>query len=132
MKNTVLLCTFTNKESLEESLTKIRNTYDLAMGAIYILQNADDLDQLILTYNVIGEYKTPLDSSDYTISVHRKKKTNTIYTINAVNKLIMEETGKYDPKYPLDWDKLQNMVMVTAYGKLKKINTIIYDVIKIK
>jgi len=130
MQNTLLLCTFTDKSSLNEVLDHIVATYDLVFNTIYVLQNEEDPEQLILTYNIIGNMGTIPVSSNGTISVHRKKKTNTIYTINALNKLIMELTGSIDVNYVVDWDTLQNTVLVTAYGKLKKIKTQIYDIIK--
>ena len=130
MEKILLLCTFTDKSSLENVLEHIACTHKLAFNTIYILQNEDDKDQLILTYNIVGDSNSMNMSVNGTISVHRKKKTNTIYTINALNKLIVELTGSVDVNYIIDWDTLQNTVLVTAYGKLKRIKTKIYDVIK--
>jgi len=130
MQKTLLLCTFADKESLEYVLEHINCTYELAFDTIYVLQNVDEPEQLILTYNIVGD-STAISSTQHgTISVHRKKKTNTIYTINALNKLIVELTGGVNVNYPVDWDSLQNTVLVTAYGKLKKIKTQIFDIIK--
>ncbi len=130
MQKTLLLCTFADKASLDYVLEHINCTYELAFETIYILQNVEDPDQLILTYNIVGDTTHITPSQHGTISVHRKKKTNTIYTINALNKLIVELTGSTNVNYPIDWDSLQNVVLVTAYGKLKKIRTQIYDIIK--
>jgi hypothetical protein len=64
--------------------------------------------------------------------VHRKKQTNTIYTINAINKLIeMKYNGILDKTYRIDWTELQNTVLVTAYGKLKVVNTKLSDIIEL-
>ena len=130
MQKTLLLCTFADKASLEDVLEHIISTYQLAFSTVYVLQNDDDDEQLILTYNILGDMNSIASASHGTISVHRKKKTNTIYTINALNKLIVELTGAVDVNYPIDWESLQNTVLVTAYGKLKKIKTRIYDIIK--
>jgi len=130
MQKTLLLCTFTDKSNLERVLEHISGTYQLAFDTIYVLQNEEDTDQLILTYNIVGDMNTLPPTTEATISVHRKKKTNTIYTINAVNKWIVEVTGQIDIHYPVDWESLQNTVLVTAYGKLKKIKTQIYDIVK--
>jgi hypothetical protein len=131
MRKTTLLCTFTTRESLSNTINKIQEIYELALGSVYVLQNADDPEQLILTYNIISENTRIQDNSEFTISVHRKKKTNTIYTINAINKLIIEEIGRLDTNYPVKWEELQDTVLVTAYGKLKKIKISVYDIIKI-
>lgn len=131
MKKTTLLCTFTTKDALPNAIQNIQKLYDLAFGSIYVLQNDDDLQQLILTYNIIGDQHREINTSDLTISVHRKKHTNTIYTINALNKLIIQETGKLDKSYLVKWDGLKDTVLVTAYGQLKKIKISTFDIIKI-
>ena len=67
-----------------------------------------------------------------TISVHRKKQTNTIYTINAINKLIeLKNNGVLDKSFRIDWDELKNSVLVTAYGKLKVVHTKLSDIIEL-
>ena len=44
-----------------------------------------------------------------TISLHRKKNTNTLYTINALNDLIRElNAGKLDKTYPIKWENYKN------------------------
>ena len=78
---------------------------------------------------------TNADLSDVlnsTISVHRKKQTNTIYTINALNKLIIEKNnGILDKRFRVDWEELENMVLVTAYGKLKRIPTQVKQILRL-
>ena len=121
---TQLLCTFTTVGGLDDTLAAIKNTYKLVFDKIYLLENVDDENQLILTYNVAKTDSLKLTPPPSTISVHRKKHTNTIYTINAINKLIENKNGgKLDVRYRIDWSELQNMVLVTAYGKLKTVNT---------
>jgi hypothetical protein len=132
MVTTQLLCTFCARDNIDSVIEQIRNTYALAFDTVYILENLDDKDQLIITYNIQGkdfdlEQLGQIISS--TISVHRKKQTNTIYTINALNKLILEKNnGILDIKYKIDWEELNNMVLVTAYQKLKKIRTKILEI----
>jgi hypothetical protein len=95
----------------------------LVFNKIYILENVEDEYQLVLTYNVSRETSNPIDPPTSTISVHRKKQTNTIYTINAINKLIENKIGRLDKNYKIDWEELRNSVLVTAYGDLKVVNT---------
>jgi hypothetical protein len=119
-----LLCTFTTVDGLDKILEVIKGTYKLMFNKVYLLENTEDANQLILTYNVAKTESLTLTPPPSTISVHRKKHTNTIYTINAINKLIEEKNGgKLDISYRIDWSELQNMVLVTAYGKLKVVNT---------
>ena len=133
MNDTQLLCTFIQADKLAESVQLIKDTYTLAFNNIYVLENVEDPSQLILTYNIVvgslrGQYAPPAS----TISVHRKKQTNTIYTINALNALIAEKNdGKLDKSYKVDWDELRNSILVTAQGKLKTVKTKIQQIINL-
>jgi len=89
---TQLLCTFTNRDELQETLQKIRETYTIVYNFIYVLQNKSNLDELYITFN-IDTTKRPEKSLPNTILVHRKKQSNTLYTINALNELIKEENN---------------------------------------
>lgn len=127
---TQLLCTFVSVQELNEVVHQIQQTYKLVFNKIYVLENTNDKNQLVLTYNV--EKHTPLNGTPptSTISVHRKKHTNTIYTINAINKLIEEKNnGILDKSFKINWEELKNMILVTAYGKLKVVNTKLSQII---
>lgn len=131
MVQTQLLCTFIHTDALSDTIKEIQQNYTLAFNNVYVLENVEDDTQLVLTYNIIlGSLKAGGRVPASTISVHRKKQTNTIYTINALNALIAEKNnGKVDKAFRVNWDELQNTVLVTAQGNLKiiktKINTII-------
>lgn len=131
MKSSQLLCTFCEKSDLENTIEQIKNTYELVFNSVYVLENIDDENQLILTYNVDSSLdpKGPIPPS--TISVHRKKHTNTIYTINAINKLIISKLGYLDTSYKLDWNELKNTILVTAYGSVKLVKTKLHNILKI-
>lgn len=128
--DTQLLCTFTSTDSLDSVIHDIKITYKLVFNKIYVLENVNDPKQLVLTYNVSKKLDDKLVAPTSTISVHRKKYTNTIYTINAINRLIEEKNGGVlDKSYKIDWDELKNTVLVTAYGKLKVVNTKLSQII---
>lgn len=130
--NTQLLCTFCTDDTLEETIEKIVACYTIAFDSIYILENVDDPGALCCTYNVDSsvEIKEPIPAS--TISLHRKKQTNTLYTINALNMLVAEQNdGQTDKSFQVDWTNLNNTILVTQYGHLKKINTKIREIIKL-
>lgn len=131
-QQTQLLCTFCAKDTVESTIEKIKQAYKLPFNSVYVLNNVDDEQQIILTYNIDLEYNGSETEVPYTISVHRKKQTNTIYTINAINKLIEEKNnGILDKAFKIDWSELQNMILVTAYGRLKKVNTKISHIINL-
>ena len=129
-ESTQLLCTFTTNDMLEETLNIINSSYKLVFNKLYLLENIQDVNQLVLTYNITKDISKNSVPPASTISVHRKKQTNTIYTINAINKLIeMKNNGVLDKTYRIDWNELQNTVLVTAYGKLKIVNTKLIEII---
>jgi hypothetical protein len=132
MEDSQLLCTFTTVDELEDTIENISNTYKLVFNKIYLLENVDDPNQLVLTYNITKSSSMSAAPLSSTISVHRKKLTNTIYTINAINKLIESKNGGVlDKAFRIDWSELQNMVLVTAYNKLKILRTKLIDIIEI-
>jgi hypothetical protein len=127
---TQLLCTFTTKEELQNTLQLIRETYHIVYNYIYVLQNKGNLDELFVTYNIDTQYK-PEKPLENTILVHRKKQSNTLYTINALNELVKEENnGVLDKSFSIDWDKFKNSIIVTNVEGTKKISTRIFEVIE--
>jgi DNA-binding beta-propeller fold protein YncE len=129
---TQLLCTFSTVDDIDTIVEAITKTYTLTFNKLYVLENVDDATQRILTYNVARTDMHTVTPPPSTISVHRKKQSNTIYTINALNKLIEEKNGgRLDTKYPVDWNELKNTILVTAYGRLKMVKTKLINIIDI-
>jgi hypothetical protein len=127
---TQLLCTFTSKEGLQRTLQDIRETYVIVYNYIYILQNKSNLDELFVTYNINTEFKPPQPLED-TILIHRKKESNTLYTINALNQLVREENGGIlDKTFVIDWQKFRNSIILTNTEGTKRIQTRIFEVIE--
>jgi len=127
---TQLLCTFTTKDELQNTLQLIRETYHIVYNYIYVLQNKGNLDELFITYNIDTQYQPTYPLRD-TILVHRKKQSNTLYTINALNELVKEENGGIlDKSFSIDWDKFKNSIIVTNTEGTKRISTRIYEVIE--
>ena len=79
---TQLLCTFATRSQLDGIIELIKECNDILYDKIYVFENMKDSSQLICTYNV--EYDDSHVSEDIpnTISLHRKKQSNTLYTIN--------------------------------------------------
>ena len=82
---TQLLATFTTKENLDEIVEKIKDSYIIIFNKVYVLQNEDNINELICTYNVDISNGVDYNKVSGTISLHRKKHSNTLYTINALN-----------------------------------------------
>ena len=129
---TQLLATFTNKTDLDATIEKIKGAYTIAFSKIYVLQNENNINELICTYNVDLANGADFNDVKGTISLHRKKHTNTLYTINALNEVIADlNNGVVDSKFIVSWENFQNTLLVTNSDGLNKINTRIYKIIKI-
>jgi hypothetical protein len=129
---TQLLATFTTKEHLEEIADSIVEAYTIVFNKIYVLQNENNTDELICTYNVDTKEAVDYNKVKGTISLHRKKHSNTLYTINALNEVVANlNNGVIDSKFIVPWENFKNMLMVTNSEGLNKINTRIYKIIKI-
>ena len=129
---TQLLCTFTTKNNLDSIIKEIKSNYDIVFNKIYVLQNENYPKELICTYNVnaVGDLDYNLVAS--TISLHRKKHTNTLYTINALNEVIKNlNNGILDISYKIPWENFQNVIMVTNSEGLNKISTRIFKIVKV-
>ena len=127
-----LLCTFTTKDNLDETTSKIENAYSIVFNKIYVLQNEDKINELICTYNI--DFTKGVDYNDVkgAISLHRKKHSNTLYTINALNEVVANlNNGIVDSKFIVPWENFKNALLITNSDGLNKINTRIYKIIKI-
>ena len=129
---TQLLATFTTKDDIEDAIHNIENAYTIAFDKIYVLQNENQTDELICTYNVDLDKGADFNDVKNTISLHRKKHSNTLYTINALNEVISSlNNGVIDSKFIVNWDDFKNTLLVTNAEGLNKINTRIFKIIKI-
>ena len=128
---TQLLCTFTKRNNFKDTINVIITCNEIVFDKIYVFQNEDDQNQLICTYNVEYDEDAIQDVPD-TISLHRKKNSNTLYTINALNDLIRElNGGKLDKSFPIEWNNYRNCLLLTNETGLNKIPTRIYSIVDI-
>jgi len=129
---TQLLATFTTKTDLDLIIQKIKNAYTIAFSKIYVLQNENNVNELICTYNVDLQKGADYNDVKGTISLHRKKHSNTLYTINALNEVVANlNNGLVDSKFIVPWENFKNTLMVTNSEGLNKIPTRIYKILKI-
>jgi len=129
---TQLLCTFTTQYNLEQTVMDITKHFKVIFEKIYVLQNEDKPKELICTYNIDKSDDVDFNKVKNTISLHRKKITNTLYTINALNELIMDiNNGILDTSYQVPWDIYKNMILISNKEGLSKIPTRILKIINI-
>ena len=130
---TQLLATFTTKENLDDTVDSIQESYTIVFNKIYILQNEDNVNELICTYNVDTKEAIDYNKVKGTISLHRKKHSNTLYTINALNEVVANlNNGIIDSKFVVPWENFKNTLMVTNSDGLNKIKTRIFKIISME
>ena len=125
-----LFCTFSSKEGLEETLNDITGQYTILYKKIFVLSSPDS-NEFLCTYNIEVEGPTTKILPN-TILLHRKKESNTLYTINALNTLIKQlNEGVLDTKFPINWADYKNSVLLTQGDGLKRINTAIHKIVNL-
>lgn len=124
-----LFCTFATEETLDSVLNEIQERYKIIYNKIFVLYSKSQ-DEYICTYNVdFGNVGAFMDN---TILVHRKKESNTLYTINALNTLIKElNGGVLDTNYRINWPDYRNCILLTKGPQLKRVNTKLFKIIEI-
>lgn len=127
--NNKLFCTFTNLEGLDSLISGIKSKYTIIYNKIFVLEIVGK-DEYVITYNV--EQGNVNNIPENTILVHRKKESNTLYTINALNELIKKlNGGVVDTKFPIDWNHYKNCVLLTQHNELNQLNTKIYKILDV-
>jgi len=117
---TQLLCTFAHRKDLNLIIDYISKSYTVAEKRMFVFSNADNSSELYVTYNVEPDdyKKTP-----NTIMIHRKKETNTLYTVNALNAIIRKSNnGVLDKKFILNWPVYENSLMLTDGDDVRHIH----------
>ena len=127
--NNKLFCTFTDLEGLDTLIEEIQSKYTIIYNKMFVLEIVGK-DEYVVTYNVDqGNVQTIPEN---TILVHRKKESNTLYTINALNELIKKlNGGVVDTSYKVDWQHYRNCVLLTQHNDLNQLNTKIYKIIEV-
>ena len=130
--NTQLLCLFTIKDELDKSVDFILTNYTLINPNVFILENKSRIEEAFITFNV-EKGSTAIQSEWKTILVHRKKQSNTIYTINALNEVVKSKTGgQIDNSFIIDWEEFRNCILTTSNYGYKKIPTKVFKTLNLE
>jgi hypothetical protein len=127
--NNKLFCTFTTLDLMEDLVRDLSYKYSIMYNKIFVLQVRDN-DEYVITYNI--DHGNISEIPFNTILVHRKKDTNTLYTINALNELIKSlNGGVVDTNYKINWQHYKNTILLTQHNELKQLKTKIYQIIEL-
>jgi hypothetical protein len=121
----VLLMCFSNEEHYRNKLQEIREVFR-PEGNIFVLENRDDSDEIFVTFNT--EYN--LKMIGY-IKINKKRETNTLFTIDAVNWLSEQENGKVVKDWIPNWEEFNNCLLLIRNGELAVIPTKIKEIISL-
>ena len=127
--NNKLFCTFVRLEEIEAKVEELSSTYSIMYNKMFVLHIKSN-NEYVITYNV--DQGNVNEIPENTILVHRKKETNTLYTINALNELIKKlNGGVVDTSFPINWKHYRNCVLLTQHNELKQLNTKIHKIIEL-
>jgi len=119
----VLLASFIvtdDEQKIQEEVEFIVNNIEITNNLIFLLQDTENPEKKIITYNAVVEKGKPFNPRLFTMRMHRKKQTNTLYTINALNAAVASQhEGKTGKDLKLDWTQYENSILLTAGKELK-------------
>jgi hypothetical protein len=125
-----LFCTFVPIDTIDSFIEEITSIYTFQHNKIFILEIDNDLQEYICTYNIDAVNLSSIPEN--TLSIHRKKESNTLYTINALNEMIkLLNGGVVNNRYPIDWNQYKNTLLLTQDNRLKELKTKIFNIIEI-
>ena len=125
-----LVCVFSAKENLDYTTNIIESTYLVLFKKIFIL-GIEDSDEFVCSFNIDKEMQRK--QLPNAMLVHRKRETNTIYTINSLNALIKyQNNGVLDKSFKIDWANYSNGILLLSNNEIKFLRTYLYQIINVK
>lgn len=139
MSDTLLLATFCQSRKVQETIEKINYNFDILGDKLFLLQDKSNKHKKIITYNIIKTENLLFSNIiGNTISLHRKKETNTLYTLNALNEIVRRQNdGVVDNKFSVNWEDYRNTLLITYQNdrddstELRIINTSLINIVNI-
>ena len=124
MNKTILLASFIFPERIEWFLSYLEAKFNIKKDKVFIFKNLNDESKNIVTFKLTIPEGKKLNLKELfpsAITIH--KKGSSLYTINALNKIIDESNkdsiGNMDYKsIKIDWDLYQNKLLLTNNNKL--------------
>ena len=118
---TQLLCTFAHRNNLDIVIEYIKQNFTIPENRIFVFADEESKNELYCTFNA--------EDSGYrgknTISIHRKKETNTLYTVNALNEVIKDmNNGILDKTMIIPWESFENSFLLTQTDGYKRVHLV--------
>lgn len=134
----ILIGTFVKKPHVPQKILKsIVENFDV--DKIFIFSVNDEKHQRLVTFNISNEqlgekFLSFKKENKNSLCLHRRKDSNTFYTINSLNKLIQKKNnGIFDSSFKLDWNEFKNKCLVLDKdGEVKFLETKLAKIIDCK
>ena len=124
-----LLCTFSSVKNYKTVIEEIKKFYNVYSGRFFVFSNMNTPEEVFVTYNIVND-KKEFPKFINTISIHRKKQTNTLYTLNAMNQIIKDENdGIFDKSFSVNWELYKNSLIITGEPSIRLLPIKILEII---
>ena len=124
-----LLCTFSTVSTFKTTIEEIKKFYSVYNNRFFIFTNTVVPKEVFVTYNILSEGRE-FPKFPNTISIHRKKQTNTLYTLNAMNQIIKDENdGIFDKSFSVNWELYKNSLIITGEPSIRLLPIKILEII---
>jgi len=124
-----LLCTFSSDITFKNTIEEIKKFYPVYNNRFFVFLNVDAPKEMFITYNILIDNKQ-FPKFPNTISIHRKKQTNTLYTLNAMNQIIKNtNNGVFDKNFSVNWTLYANSLVITGTPSVRIIPIKILEII---
>lgn len=122
-----LLCTFSNTNKLDRTLDLIEDNFT-NIEKIFIFANKSNPYEKYLTFNIDLNLNRVYNNF---ISIHRKKETNTLYSVNAINVIIAEiNGGVIDPSIELNWEEYRNSLLLSKRNQINIVPLLLEEIVE--
>ena len=117
------MCTFAHKTNLDIVIEYIKQNFEVPEKRIFVFSNYTNRSELYCTFNAEDNGHRGKN----TISIHRKKETNTLYTVNALNEVIKDlNNGVLDKTMILPWEAFENSFLLTDDNGYRRIDLVFF------
>lgn len=124
-----LLCTFSAVTSFKQTIEEIKKFYSVYNNRFFVFTNVTAPKEVFVTYNILNDGKE-FPKFQNTISIHRKKLTNTLYTLNAMNQIIKDENnGVFDKTFSVNWELYKNSLIITGTPSIRVLPIEILEIV---
>ena len=125
MNKNILLASFITPDKIDWFIDYLESEFSIPKNKVFVFKNLEDLTKLIVTFKFTISRTERVNFKDLfpnAILIH--KKSNCIYTINALNRLIETEyitsPGNVDHKsIKINWEDYQDRIILINNNKLK-------------